>query len=177
MLHSNTCPVYSVDASTLIVLNRYYPADVFPGMWDILGGLCVDSRLLVCEEAADECKDDRSRDFIKQHGNIVVPFGEYQNHLQQVQIDAHEENLHLVDPDDPNNPADPFVVALGLRLDDRHPQDLRSPIHDDTRGAVVTEERLKGIGCKRPNIPNVCEFYGLECIKWLELLRREGYTG
>lgn len=177
MLQSNTYPVYSVDANTIIGLNRHYPVDVFPGMWDVLGALCADSRLLVCEEAADECRDDRSHKFIKDHANTVVPFGEYQRHLRQVQIDAHEENLHLVDPDDPRNPADPFVVALGLRLDGRDAEDLRRHVHEETHGVVVTEERLKGPGFKRPNIPNVCEFYNLEWMCWVDLLRREGYSG
>lgn len=65
----------------------------------------------------------------------------------------------LVDSSKGRSGGDPFLIALAR-------------IHGHI---VVTEEMLSN-SSKKPKIPNVCVAYGIECITFLDLILREGWT-
>jgi len=62
-------------------------------------------------------------------------------------------------------------------LERRDLQDLRNRTDPEAQCRVVSDEKPTGEGAKLVQIPNVCDFYGLACIPWLEMVKREGYVG
>ncbi|MHB9134577.1 MAG: DUF4411 family protein [Armatimonadota bacterium] len=166
---------YSVDASALIELDKTYPVTVFRGMWDFLGELANDGRLRVCEQAKAECKDEALIKWFAQHATATVEFNlmmaAYMNTLIP---ELEQHHLSLTDPQSVKNITDPFVIALALELEERDLAHLPTAIADGPRCHVIAYERRRGKGSKLAGIPNVCDFYGLPCIKWPELLFTEG---
>jgi len=100
-----------------------------------------------------------------------------QDHFSRLQVEAYNHDIQLVDPSLKSDRTDPYVVALALMLERRDLQDLRNRMDPDAECVVVTEEGRKGRGAKYVKIPNVCDFYELACIPWLEMVKREGYVG
>jgi hypothetical protein len=174
LLRFGDYPLYSVDASALIAF-KAFRRDIFGKMWRLAGDLADRGRLLICEEAAAECKDDELLDFMREHPVMVVAF-DHIDHLKQLQAEAPRHSIELVRPDATRDEADPFVVALALMLDQRDPHDLQRKLDEAAACLVVTEEKPKGPGARWAKIPNACDFYALACIDWQELLRREGYS-
>jgi len=177
MLTHGSYPLYSLDANALIDFRPFRPA-VFPSMWKLVEDTVDDGRLLMCEEAARECRDAELQQFIRTHQQQMVVDIQYtHDYLARLQLEAPRHGIQLVDPGRTTNQADPFVVALALMLEQRDLKDLRRKTNPAAKCAVVTHERPKGPGAKWVKIPNVCTFYGLECIDWQEFLMREGYRG
>jgi hypothetical protein len=177
VLQFGAYPVYSVDASALIDFKDYYQEKYFPHMWDLVRNLANQYRLLICEEVDTECHDPELRELIEAHPQMVVGFGDMQDHFSRFMFEHGEHDLRLVHYGSLANKADPFVVALALMLDGRELRDLRQRTSPDAECVVVTEEKPSDAGAKRVQIPNVCDFYRLPCIRWLEMMKREGYVG
>lgn len=82
--------------------------------------------------------------------------------VAQVRVIRSKFSATDIDATDPS--ADELLVALvisrtsGLLLPDKH--------------VVVTEESKGGRGSSK--VPNICEEFGVECIKLADLLSREG---
>lgn len=169
-------PLYSVDASAFIDFGKLRP-EVFPAMWELVGRLSQQGRLLMCEEAADECRDAELRRFIRAHPGMVVIFEDTGDYLTRLQAEAPGYGIQQIDPSSTRSNADPFVVALALMLEQRDLRDLRAKLNPEAQCLVVTHERPKGPGATYVKIPNACRFYGLECIDWQDFLMREGYRG
>lgn len=55
--------------------------------------------------------------------------------------------------------ADPYVIALAKAFN----------------AVVVTGEKMVGPGAKTPKIPNICRDLQIQCIDFLELIRRESW--
>jgi hypothetical protein len=177
MLGFGPHPLYSLDANALIDAIRSYRPAVFPSMRELVDRMVRESRLLMCEEAADECKDSEVRGFIQGHPGLVVSFEHIYEYLARLQVEAPLHHIELVDPSKTTSEADPFVVALALRLEQRDLRDLRRRTDPQAKCVVVTHERPKGPGAKWAKIPNVCAFYGLDCADWQSFLMAEGYKG
>ncbi len=170
-------PIYSVDASALIDFKKRYPAEYFPRMWDLARNLANQYRLLICEEIDRECEDPELRELIETHPQMVVGFGDMQDHFTRFMIEHYDHDLRLIAHSSTRNQADPFVVALALMIERRNLQELRDRTSPDAECVVVTQEKPTGEGAKLVQIPNVCDFYELACIPWLEMVKREGYVG
>ena len=177
MLQFGAYPIYSVDASALIEFKEHYQEKYFPRMWDLVKKIANQYRLLICEEVDTECHDPELRELIEAHPQMIVGFGDMQDHFSRCQVEAQNHGLQLVDPSSTRDRADPYVVALALMVEGRDLQDLRHRTSPDAECVVVTQEKPSGAGAKRVQIPNVCDFYELYCIPWLEMLKREGYVG
>jgi len=173
-----TWPVYSVDTSSLIALKDHYPEDRFPSMWELVRRLARDGWLLASEEVAGECHDRELKDLFEACPGMEVDFGRMQDYFRTFMCEAQNRDILLIDPESTGkkNEADPFVVALALWVEQRHLHNLRSRTDADHQCAVVTEEKRSKPGAKPLKIPNVCSFYHLSCIKWLDLLKHEGYV-
>jgi hypothetical protein len=151
---------YSADTSALIDgLERYYPEEHFPGLWERVDELVGEGRLIISEEVWEEAQ---SKDAVvkawcePRKDAIVVPTDA--TVVQEVQrvLTGHER---LVMNLKGRNRADPFVIAVA-----------------SIRGAVVvTGEGSDGTE-SRPKIPLVCAHLGIECIRFLDVIRLEGWT-
>lgn len=152
---------YSIDTSAIIDGRvRYYPPDVFPGVWDKIEEL-VDQGLLVASEFVllEIAKvDDDAHKWAKQHKHMFVPAD------NETQLAA--ERIINVSPGGHHKPldqksrvgADPFVIALAQVAEYN----------------VVTGERPSKKQ-KWANIPDVCEALGIRCLNMPQLFREQGW--
>lgn len=153
--------VYSFDTSAIIEpWRRTHPPDVFVRLWEGLESL-IDSGEIVCtDEVLEELgrKDDEISKWAKERPYMFLPIDDaVQAAVTTILSTAHFENL--VKPGSQRNQADPFVVAL-------------AQVKNLT---VVTYERAPGSVAK-PRIPDVCNHFGVPCISFVEVIRRQGWT-
>ena len=73
----------------------------------------------------------------------------------------------LVDPDQPGQDADPFVVAMAV-VESKTLLAGQSPV------VVVTEEKFTPEGM--PRIPHVCAAYGIRYLSVHQMFVHEGWT-
>lgn len=147
---------YCIDTNSLMdVWNRYYPIDIFPGLWGNIEQL-IDSGVMVSPEEVlkelDKKDDDLSR-WAKGKAGFFVPFdAEQQPHLVTVMT----EHELLVKNSKRANAADPFVIALAK----------------SRTLTVITQEKLTGSTTK-PRIPDVCDAMDIQCMTIVEMVRHE----
>ncbi|MEU7691213.1 DUF4411 family protein [Microbispora sp. SCL1-1] len=152
--------LYSVDTSALIDgLERYYPEENFPGLWDQVEVLVSGGRFFCSEEVWEEarvhaapvkawCEKVGSAALVKPTDLIVVR--EVQQILQEYPL--------LVKNQKNKNRADPFVIAVAKI----------------TGATVVTGEGSDGTE-NRPKIPYICKLMGIPCVRFLDVVRLEGW--
>lgn len=157
---NNARRCYSVDTSALIDgLERYYPEEHFPGLWERVDEMIGEGRIIISEEVWEEAQ---SKDAVvkawcePRKDAIVVPTDATVAQEVQRVLNGHER---LVMNLKGRNRADPFVIAVaGLR-----------------GAVVVTGEGSDGTD-NRPKIPYVCAHLGIECIRFLDVIRLEGWA-
>lgn len=147
---------YCVDTSSLLQLQRVYPQDVFPRLWEHVAALAADGRLISSEEVLLELKrkeGDVVSQWAQQHATIFLPpVEQIQNHVTQIM----QQFPRLVDARAGKSFADPFVVATAV-----------------LQGCtVVTEEAPTG-STDRPKIPDVCRALKLQCIRLIQMIQQE----
>jgi len=147
---------YAVDTCSFTQLGRSYPPDVFPGVWEKVEQLISDQVLCSSEEIYIEivAEDDALADWAKKRKQIFLPTNE---DVQRYVKDILQTHSNLLELKINKSGADPFLIAMAM-------------LH---KCAVVTEEKPSG-GPERSKIPDVCRAYAIECIKVLEMLKREG---
>ncbi|KKM11266.1 hypothetical protein SY88_09345 [Clostridiales bacterium PH28_bin88] len=152
--------MYCIDTSALLHgWRRDYPPDVFHSLWDQLDELVRQQKLFSSVEVLFELErggDDIYR-WAKEREHIFL---EADEEVQKV-IGTIVDNFPLfVPPDSPDGIwADAYVVAFGAAK----------------KWMVVTGEKPVGPGARRIKIPNVCQAMGVECIDFLQLIRKEGW--
>jgi hypothetical protein len=150
--------IYCIDANIVIFLAQRMPRDVYPGPWNAMESLVAAGRATMPEEVhielrrvADECFGwARDLDTFVRLTTIA-----------EVALATQITNRYPGWVSQRENAADPFVVA-----------------HASVFGhVIVTDERRKGPGTQPHNlkIPNVADDWGVECLTYLELARREGW--
>ncbi|RLI48384.1 MAG: DUF4411 domain-containing protein [Candidatus Thorarchaeota archaeon] len=143
---------YSFDTSAFIQPFRdYYPPDVFPTLWDLIGSLIERGDIIATKEVQFELqqKDDKLVTYVRRFPGLFVELSD------EVQREAHAIINHYpgwVDPYKHKNMADPFVIALAR-------------VHDLT--VVSYEEEKKG----RVKIPRVCKDFGVRHFTFVDFLR------
>jgi len=154
-----TPPTYSFDTSALIDgLERYYPEETFPGLWENVDGLVRAGRFLISEEVWDEaCHCDAAvRDWATpRKDSIVVP-----TDAEIASLVATIGQRYPTWTADGRNQADPFVVAIAL---------ARVAI-------VVTGEKSNAGSDARPKIPYACRALGVRSVSFLDFVRNEGWV-
>lgn len=155
--------VYIIDASALIDL-RPYPYDIFKTLWANIERLVKNNRLISTEQVLEELKkkDDEILKWAKKNKKMFKQLTPEQIRQVRIIINAFRA---LIDPNKETPDADPFVIALALEKD---PQ--QTLISFNNKKVVITQESYKN---GKINIPYVCQSYGIECIKIIELFRRE----
>lgn len=151
--------VYVLDTSSLIVFKNYYPA-TFPSLWSHISDLIKAEQLIsvkeVFRELDGELDSDYVRDWAKTNASIFkTPSPEELAFVSRIFTVRHFQALISMKSILKGSPvADPFVIAAAK---------IRG-------GTVVTQESQKPNAAK---IPNVCEHFGIECIKLQDLMNRE----
>lgn len=167
---------YVIDTAPLIHLyRRKCPPDIFPSVWDEfhIGGFIMQGYLIAPREVFNELDQyednkreggkDKLWEWAKKNKKMFVNPDEDQNNYMPLAREIANTiipgfGLRLVDESKETPEADPFVIALA-----KH------------RGwTVINRERYKSPDPKgRPNIPNVCAHYGVECVDLNEFFRRQ----
>jgi Domain of unknown function (DUF4411) len=154
-------PPYSVDTSSLIDgLERNYPEARFPSLWEKVEELIAAKRFLLSEEVWEEAqvKDAATRDWCSRHkkDEMVVPTDAAVTRAVQA---VHAVNNRLVMNLKGRNRADPFVIAVASLY-----------------GAVVVTGEASSGTAERPRIPYVCGLMRIDCIRFLDLIKRENWS-
>lgn len=150
---------YSIDTSAILDgWARYYPPDVFPGLWQHLDELIAEERLIATEEVLHELerKEDELYIWAKERERMFVPID---TGIQSAVTKILERFEKLVDTRANRSAADPFVIAL-------------AQVEGCT---VVTGERPTG-RVDRPNIPDVCQGLRIPWTSLLQLIRTEKWV-
>jgi O-methyltransferase involved in polyketide biosynthesis len=152
--------VYSFDTSALIDgLERFYPEEQFETLWQRVDELVEAGRFVVSEEAWEEArvKDAAVKTWCearKKESMVVATDSKVAAEVKNI-LAAYP---NLVKAMKNRNRADAFVIAVG-----------------SIRGAtVVTGEGSDGTQSK-PKIPFVCAGRGVPCIRFLDVIRGEGW--
>lgn len=157
-----TPPVlYSIDTSALLDgLERYYPQASFPALWTKIDGLVTAGRLLLSDEVWDEARkhDAAAKSWCDGHGRVSLAVPTDAVIAKEVQ-DILVSFPRLVANLKGRNRADAFVIAVAR-----------------IKGAtVVTGEGPDG-NQNRPKIPYICQQLNVPCIRFLDIVRHEGWT-
>ena len=151
--------LYCIDTCSLIHGYReVYPPEHFPRLWQKLEGLIGDGRLIAPNEVMLELKqgdDDLARWARAQKGLFVPHDLSLQRALQDLQV--RHTGFSRVASTGPL--ADPWLIALAT---------LRN-------GLVVTEEVPNGHPAS-VKIPDVCKKEGLSYVRFVEIIKREGWS-
>jgi hypothetical protein len=151
-----TKPKYTIDTCSLTAMRSVYPPDVFPGAWTKLDNLADAGVLVSIEDVLEELKhqEDDVCDWARKHPSI---FHALDGPVQQKVREILRTHGNLVDIKRRKSGADPFVIAHAIL----------------NKCIVVTEEKPSG-GPDKSKIPDVCKAYNVECIRVLDMFRREG---
>lgn len=147
---------YTVDTNVIILLNRYQPRDVYEGPWSALEGLVAEGRACMPREAYEELLlvDDYCAPWAKDLPGFVADASQ-----AELAVVRDITRMHAEWVQDRKNAADPFVVAHAVVRD----------------RLVVTHERMarRNVSDKNLGIPNVAAEFGIECIDFADVARRE----
>ena len=149
---------YSIDTSALLDgWIRYYPPDTFDSLWQRLDELIIGGSLRATEEVRFEL-EKKADDVLAWTLERDELFVEIDDDIQVMVSAILQGSPKLLDTRANRSAADPFVIALAALND----------------CPVVTGEQATG-SPQRPNIPDVCQQWNIECINLLSLIRREGW--
>jgi len=150
-------PTYVIDTCSIIDLRVWYPPEMAGDVWEVLGRLLDNGVVASVEEVLEELKvqEDRVLEWAMRHRGAFLPIDvDLQRETKRI-LEAYPQ---LIDPKRRKSSADPFVIAAAQLY-----------------GATVVTEEKPSRPPARPKIPNVCQGLELECIRIVELFRREGY--
>ena len=159
MIQARIVEGFCIDTCALIDLwRRYYPPDVFPGLWADIERLISQRRLIAPREVLEELRgvDDEILEWARRFKMMFIALDEGQ--LREVST-ILEESPGLIDTSKTKSDADPFLIALAKTM----------------RWTVVTSELPRTSPGGRPKVPDVCKSRGVECISLIEFFRERGW--
>lgn len=150
-------PIYCLDTSAIVEgRRRAYPPDLFVQLWMNIKALIERGRFAAPEEVRAElaAKDDETFAWAKSRTGLFVPLDAGQIRATRVVANRFPG---FVNSPRAKNRADPFVIALaGLR-----------------GYTVVTQERPGSPDS--PKMPTVCTAFQVSYIRFLDIIRQEGW--
>lgn len=153
--------VYCFDTNSFSQL-RAYRRDVFGAVWRKIEELIHQGRVIAPREVLRELERGHAEifDWARKQGVFVELDDAQVTAVRQIQ-----QRFNITDHDASGPVADELVVALPLSR-------VTGQLFPSDTFIVVTEESAGGRGAHR--IPNVCEAFGLPCMKLGDVLLREG---
>lgn len=144
---------YVFDSCIFINLQRRQPIDIFPSLWQKIGDLMKTGDIISSREVYDELAigGDELEKWAKTRKESFLPSDIY---IQQEVRALLAEYRGLVEGGSKTNSADPFVIALAKMK----------------KCKVVTEE-VRTRNLRTPKIPDICDFYEIECIDFVRFAR------
>jgi predicted nucleic acid-binding protein len=144
---------YVFDTNVFINLQRRQPIDIYPSVWEKIGSLMKDGVIISSQEVYDEIVvgGDVLENWAKKRRECFIPS---EITVQQKVRAILREHRGLVEGGKRKNSADPFVIALA----------------QEKNCKVVTEE-TRTRSKESPKIPDVCDYYHVECIDFVGFSR------
>lgn len=150
---------YSFDTSALLDgWNRFYPRDVFPGLWEKIEGLIEAQEIIATEEVKIELekKDDDLLKWIKGHNGFFIPIDEP---IQTAVIEILGRYPQLLKASSGRSGADPFVIGLAK-----------------VRNLKVVSGERPSSSPNKPKIPDVARSENIECLTFMEFIREQRWS-
>jgi len=148
---------YCIDSCSFIELGDTFRPTVFPTIMPSIAKLVEEQRVYAATEVYEELKrqeGDKIFEWVRTlPGLFVLP----SSSIQRAVKDILRTYPRLIDYKTGKSGADPWVIATAQ---------VESLV-------VVTEEQLSG-SLSSPKIPDVCRVLGVDCIRMVEFLEREG---
>jgi hypothetical protein len=149
---------YWFDTCSFTELRRTYPMPVFDPVWQFVGQLLSERRILSIEDVFIELEqqDDEIARWISNWEDNFISLDD------TIQIKAREilaTSPKLVDLRKGKSSADPFLISAAAV---------------NHGGIIVTEENPSG-GPPKVKIPDVARSLNISCIKLLDVLQREDF--
>jgi hypothetical protein len=154
--------MYIFDTSAFIVLKHYYRQS-FPSLWTGLEQLIHDGVLVSTREVYNELRSYNDADYIQtwadDHKEIfATPSNDELEFVAEIFWIPHFQALISQKAALKGTPvADPFIVAAAA---------IKNAV-------VITQESLKPNAAK---IPNVCEHFGIRCIKLEDFMTEQNWN-
>lgn len=150
---------YTLDSNILINMERLYPRDIFPSLWESIETLAGQGEACICEAVLRELErgGDALHKWAKDLNGFLCATRQDETRTVADIAQSHPEWVRGTE-----NEADPWVIAHGLR----------------ERRAVVTEENLKGPNTSDRNqkIPNIAREYGVPTMKFFQFVKGQGWA-
>lgn len=156
--------IYVFDSSSLSVLS-YFPPDNFPTLWNALGALVSENRILSVREVLNELRN-RPRIHVppflelwvrKNRAVFQTPTEAEMSFVAEIFAIRHFQHMVGLRQRLQGTPvADPFVIAAAK---------VRS-------GCVVTEESAKPNSAR---MPDVCCHFAVPCTNFAGFMQKEGW--
>ncbi|ACB86078.1 DUF4411 family protein [Natranaerobius thermophilus] len=153
--------MYCIDTSSLIhCWRRDYPPDVFASLWENIDILIDNNTLFAPEEVLHEL-DRGGDDLYEWAKNRKSMFISSDYDIQIIVSDiVNRHPKFLPETSYTGVWADPYVVALAYNCE----------------AYVITGEKRVGPNAKQLKIPNICDFYNIECVNVLEMIRHQRWS-
>lgn len=151
--------VYCFDTSAFVdSWRRYYPVGIFPTLWDKLGELVGEDRIIVPREAEKEILNgnDDLTIWFKKSNRCVRPYTLAQLQTVQEIVNKYPKVSQFNKPKPLN--ADPFIVALAK----------------EASAIVVTFEGNGNLD--DPKIPFLCKENKVACFNMIGFFQNEGLS-
>ena len=153
--------IYSLDTSALIAaFHERYPIENFPSLWRKIEELIRSGQLkmsqIVFEEAMrdTEIKQWCDQNQLKSYLQVAID-----ESVQEKVSEVLLEFPRLVDNRTGKSGADPWVIALARTFEN----------------CIVITEENPTYSENRPKIPDACARFNLQCIKIVDLIKRENW--
>lgn len=150
---------FTLDTNILVNLNRLYPRDIFPALWDSIESSVAAGGSCICEAVLKEV--ERGGDDLHSWAKNLPGFVCSITDAEMITV-AEIAVVHSAWVQGQINEADPFVIA--------HAKNEPS--------TIVSEENRKGPGTEDRNqkIPNIADEHNVSVLKFFEYVRHNGWT-
>lgn len=153
---------YVFDTGPLIDLFRHYYPSRFPSLWENFHALLSEEELISVREVYNEInsREDTLTSWAKKEKDKLFSeptIEEFQFVSEIFQVQHFQAMIRKQKMLQGNPVADPFVIARAKVLDCQ----------------VVTTEKFRENSTK---IPNICEYFSIQCINLEEFMEQEGWT-
>ncbi len=154
--------MYVFDTNSFSKLFGCYPIDRFPSLWArfeamLASGRIMSTREVMVELDAGKRRTENAHNWANENENLFTPLvGEEAAVVANIFQIEHFQRIMLRKQTVVSTSADPFIIARATVLG----------------GTVVTGESKPPHGAR---IPNICEFFGVTCVKLDRLMQLENW--